>query len=293
MDRSLRFSRLALASFFCLVAFATGCTKFEVLNATVPSWGYVRTKNLAYGNLPRQKLDVYRPKNVAVDAKPGARVVIFFYGGDWQAGQKGDYRFVGQALASKGFIAVLPDYRLYPEAAFPRFVEDGALVVRWVRDNITDFGGDPGRIYLMGHSAGAHIAALLTLDEHYLKAVGLDGGAVSATAALSGPYDFIPGDSDRAVFGMKVGDSASQEIEPLHFADGHGAPMLLIHGLRDDIVHPDNAVKLAAAIEGAGGQVRCVIHPNLGHAGVALSLAWSFRWLAPVLHDSVVFFEQH
>lgn len=293
MDRSLRFLRYFLASFLFLAAFAGGCTKFQALNATVPSWGYVRTNNLTYGKLARQKLDVYRPGKIAPNAEPGSRVVIFFYGGDWQAGQKGDYRFVGEALASKGFVAVLPDYRLYPEAAFPRFIEDGALAVRWVHDHIADFGGDPGRIYLMGHSAGAHIAALLTLDEHYLKAVGLDGGAIRATAALSGPYDFVPGDSDRAVFGMKVGDSISQEIEPLHFADGHGAPMLLVHGLRDDIVHPDNAVKLAAAIERTGGQVRCVFYPNLGHAGVALSLAWSFRWLAPVLRDSAVFFQQH
>jgi len=147
-----------------------GCTKFDVLNATVPPLGYCRTSGLAYGESPRQKLDVYEPSQKLDRAAP---VVVFFYGGSWQFGERRNYRFVGQALADHGIVAVLPDYRLYPEVTFPGFVEDGAKAVRWTHDNIARFGGDPSRVFLMGHSAGAHIATLLALDEHYLKDVGL------------------------------------------------------------------------------------------------------------------------
>jgi acetyl esterase/lipase len=126
--------------FFLLILIASpGCTRFDLLNATVPSCSYTCTRDIAYGDQPRQKLDVYRPKHAAVPAA----VVVFFYGGDWQTGGKGDYSFAAEALTSRGFVAVLPDYRLYPVVRFPAFVKDGASAVRWVRDNISGFGGDP------------------------------------------------------------------------------------------------------------------------------------------------------
>ncbi|MDB5301843.1 MAG: hypothetical protein JWO87_3506 [Phycisphaerales bacterium] len=268
----------------------TGCTKFDALNATVGSCGYVRTADLAYGNQPRQKLDVYRPRH----AGQGSSVVIFFYGGDWQTGQKRDYAFVGEALSSRGFVAVLPDYRLYPQVTFPAFVEDGAAAVRWVHDNAGQFGGDPKHIYLMGHSAGAHIAALITLDAHYLKDVGLDRNVIRGTAVLSGPYDFVPPPEDRGPFGMGREDTKPDpKIEPTHFVDGHAPPMLLVQGLKDTTVGPENVARLAAAIRQAGGQVECIDYPDRAHVGVVLALAWPFRWLAPVLNDTAGFFRRH
>ena len=144
---SWRFSWVALLGLLSLSNM--GCTGFDLLNAPISSCGYTRTANIPYGSISRQKLDVYRPRSGA-----DGRVVIFFYGGEWNAGQKADYRFAAEALTSKGFIAVLPDYRLYPQVTFPRFVEDGALAVRWTRDHISQFGGNPNHIYLMGHSAG-------------------------------------------------------------------------------------------------------------------------------------------
>jgi acetyl esterase/lipase len=268
----------------------TGCTRFDLLNATIPFWGYSVTKDLKYGDLPRQKLDVYRPHNAA----SAAPVVIFFYGGDWQTGEKSGYRFVADALTSRGFVAVLPDYRLYPSVTFPAFVEDGAKAIRWTHDNISNYGGDPQRIYLMGHSAGAHIAALLTLDAHYLKDVGLDRSAIRATAALSGPYDFVPSPDDRPPFGMSRDDTTPDpRIEPIHFVDGREPPMLLVHGLRDQTVNPDNATKLAARITQAGGEVRYIAYPKADHVAVVLALAFPFRWLAPVLDDVMTFFYQH
>jgi len=277
---------LVLAAAFWL----TGCNGLQVLNATVSHRGYTRTADISYGADPRQKLDVYLPKKAA----PSAKVVIFFYGGSWRTGSKKDYRFVAQALTSRGFITVLPDYRLYPAVTFPAFVEDGASAVRWVRDNISTYGGDTNHIYLMGHSAGAHIAALLTLDTRYLGTVGLDRSVIRATATLSGPYDFTPNPRDRPVFGMATNQTAiDPDIEPITFVDGKEPPMLLVQGLRDKTVAPENAVDLAARIREAGGEVEYITYPKRGHAAVVVALARPYRWLAPVLEDVTDYFDRH
>ena len=294
-----------------------GCSRYELLDATIPSCGYVRTADVSYGPLPRQKLDVYRPTGAS--AATPAPVVVFFYGGGWQEGEKANYRFVAQALTSRGFVAVLPDYRLYPEATFPAFVEDAAQAVRWAVDHAADIGGAGGRgVYLMGHSAGAHIVALLTLDEHYLLDVGLDRtAAVRATAALSGPYEFDPGPGYREVFGgaatgppAGAADRAANwaaatnpagsgeptpadpRSQPIHFADGRAPPMLLVHGLADDVVDPANADRLAERIRRKGGAVRTALYPGKDHVAVVLGFAWPFRRLAPTLDDVTAFFRE-
>jgi acetyl esterase/lipase len=282
-------SAIIFLLFIGAIILFTGCTSFQLLNSTVPKWGYVATLNVAYGSDARQKLDVYRPKKSA-----SGKVVIFFYGGSWRTGSKTDYRFVAEALTSRGFIAVLPDYRVYPEVTFPKFVEDGASSVRWVQDNISKFGGDTNQIYLMGHSAGSHIAALLTLDAHYLKDVGLNQNVIRATAGLSGPYDFIPNPWDRPVFGLATNDTyINPQIEPIHFVDGKEPPMLLVQGLCDKIVAPSNATNLAARIRESGGQVQTIFYPGRGHKTVALALASKFHWLAPVLDDVTDYFNRH
>lgn len=272
------------------VFWLTGCTELQLLNATVSHRGYVRTVNIPYGNDPRQKLDVYLPRKMASPA----RVVVFFYGGSWRDGSKTDYRFVGQALTSRGFIVVLPDYRLYPAVTFPAFVEDGAVAVRWVRDNISTYGGDTNHIYLMGHSAGSHIAALLTLDSHYLKAVGLNRNVIRATATLSGPYDFTLNPRDRPVFGKATNDTTiDPNFEPITFVDGKEPPMLLVQGLRDKIVAPSNAINLAARIREAGGSVEYISYPKRGHGAVVVALVWPYQWLAPMLDNVTDYFNRH
>ena len=279
---------LAVNCLLCILPLA-GCTRFQLLDATIPSCGYTRLTDVPYGPNVRQKLDVYRSKH----GVPAAPVVVFFYGGEWKAGSKANYRFVAEALTSRGFVAVLPDYRLYPEVTFPAFVEDGARAIRWAHDNASRFGGDPQRLYLMGHSAGAHIAALLTLDERYLKAVGLDRSAVRATAGLSGPYDINPSPDDRPVFNLPPGNSPPDpRINPVNFVDGHEPPMLLVQGQRDRLVQPAQAEELASRIRQAGGEVQLIEFP-IGHGETVLSLALPFRWLAPVLRETTVFFRQH
>jgi len=272
-----------------VILLVSGCTRFDLLNATIPAGCSTRSLDIPYGPDPRQKLDIYRPAS----PDPAKGIVVFFYGGDWQNGNKHDYRFVGKALASRGFIAVLPDYRLYPQVTFPTFVDDGALAVRWTHEHAAKFGGDPRQLFLMGHSAGAHIAALLTLDKRYLESQGLSTTIIRATAGLSGPYDFVPSKEDRPVFGMAENDDTPPpDIEPIHFVDGHAPPMLLVQGCKDTVVNPKNTTQLAARIRQAGGDVCVVEYPSRGHEGVVLSIAWSFRWLAPTLDDVTRYFRE-
>ena len=277
----------------CAVLFTAtfqGCTKFQALNATVTHGGYSVARDIPFGDTPRLKLDVYRPR----PGKGNGGIVVFFYGGSWTSGEKSDYRFAAQALVSRGFVAVLPNYRIYPEVQFPTFVEDGARAFRWVHDHAVEIGGNPKRIYLMGHSAGAHIVALLTLDPRYLKGVGLDRSAIRATAALSGPYDFVPGPDERPVFGLSVTNPKPYpEMEPINFVDGHEPPMLLIHGLIDKTVSSKNSDELAEKIRAKGGEVQEIVYPKRAHVGVVLSLAAPFRWLAPTLDDVTKFFNRY
>jgi acetyl esterase/lipase len=270
------------------VAGVGACSPIDFLNRRVPDEAYRVTRDVPYGSLSRQRLDVYSPPA----AEGPLPVVVFFYGGWWQAGEKADDRFVADALVSRGLVAVLPDYRIYPEARFPDFVEDGARAVAWTRENVAAYGGDPARIYLMGHSAGAHIAAMLTLDPHYLRALGLERSSIRGTIGLAGPYDFLPFHSDnvRILMGPPEGWPATQ---PINFVDGREPPMLLLHGGWDTSVGVDNTRRLAARIRSRGGEVEEIVYSRVGHQGVVGAMARPLRWVAPVLDDVQRFIAWH
>jgi acetyl esterase/lipase len=224
-------------------------------------------------------LDVYVPDRTN-DQAGSLPVIVFFYGGRWEQGSKKSYRFVGSQLASRGFVTVLPDYRLYPDVRFPEFVEDAAAAVAWTFDHVRDHGGDPGRVFVMGHSAGAHIASLVHYDERYLERTGAER-ATCGFVGLSGPYDFLPlvAPDIQDIFPTAVRDDS----QPVAFVDGAEGPALLVHGMRDDTVEPRNAASLAEAVARAGGQAEVELYDDRGHVGVLLSLAPPFRFLAPTL----------
>jgi acetyl esterase/lipase len=259
-----------------------------LLNRALPSAGTRVSRDVAYGELPRQRLDVYR----GADARDPAPVVVFFYGGSWQGGDKTDYLFIADAFTAEGFLTVVPDYRVYPSVKFPAFVEDGAQVVRWARDHVAEFGGDPARIYLIGHSAGAHIAVLLALDERYLEQAGVDRSAIRAVVGMAGPYDFLPFSSEtlRTLFGPSDGWPTTQ---PINFVDGRGAPLLLLAGAWDTTVSAGNTRRLTARICANGGVARAIIYPYLGHATILGALSRPLRGIAPVLRDTVAFLKEH
>lgn len=279
----------ALASFACLVLGAvgmSGCSPLGLFDAIGPRDGGGRQvlRNQPFGTNPRQRLDVYAPD----DLPEPAPVVVFFYGGSWSSGAKEDYAFVGHALAAQGFVTVLPDYRLHPEVAFPGFLEDGAAAVAWVHANIARFGGDASRIVLAGHSAGAYNAVMLGLDPRYLRAAGVDPKVVRAVAGLSGPYDFLPLDTDTTVtvFGQAPDKTATQ---PVAFAGPHSPPAFLATGEADTVVRPRNTQSLAAKLRAANIPVQERIYPGLDHTDTLLALSVTFRSKAPELAEMAAF----
>jgi acetyl esterase/lipase len=278
-----RFSA-ALLSFLA----AAGCSPARLLDAVVPNGGYRLLENQPYAAGPRHSMDLYLPDT----ATPGSLfpVVVFFYGGNWRTGDKGIYRFVGQALASRGIAVAIPDYRLYPEVRFPGFIEDAAQAVAWLHRHAREFGLDPDGLFLMGHSAGAYSAAMVSLDERWLAAAGLDARtAVRGMIGLAGPYDFLPlGQDTRDVLGT-VGDA---ETQPINYVDGREAPMLLITGLDDTTVRPRNTTSLAEAIRRQGGRAETRLYEKVGHVGLVTAMAAPFRTIAPVLNDVITFIDR-
>jgi acetyl esterase/lipase len=262
------------------IASLPGCASAVFVAANVPTeFAHVeRQVNLAYGTDQRQKLDVYMPR-MAVN-RP---VVIFWYGGSWQKGNKSDYRFVGTALAKLGFVAVLPDYRLYPQVTFPAFDEDGARAVAWVEQHVQEFGGDPRRIVLMGHSAGAHTAAFLALNHAFLEKFGASSANIVGLVGLSGPYVLVP-DSEalRSAFAAPFSE---KDWQPIRFVDSHAPPALLLHGLGDKEVLPQETIELQGALLQQHVRVQMHLFPHRGHADTLAPFAVLVRWRTPVVDE--------
>jgi acetyl esterase/lipase len=270
-----------------------GCTPAGLLNGISRLSGdraRLAVNGAAYGSELRQKLDVWVPAG----KQGGERlpVVIFFYGGGWVAGDRGDYGFAGRAFAAREFIAIVPDYRLVPGVRFPAFVQDGALAVKWARDHAADYGGDPSRITLAGHSAGSYIGAMLALDRHYLSDVGVDPDIIRATALLSGPYDFYPFTERRGRDALGQWPNP-RETQPISFARKDAPPMLLMHGTADEVVRPHNSEALAARLRQLGAPVELKLYPGKSHIDTVKSLSPPFRGSTPALADSVAFLKEH
>jgi acetyl esterase/lipase len=266
----------ALSALLLSTALA-GCSGQQVLNALTPSSGYAFDPGVVYDAGHHLSLDVYAPQGAQ-----GRPVVVFFYGGRWEDGAPADFRFVGQALASQGFVAVLPDYRHYPAVKFPDFVQDAARAVRWTQLQIARYGGDPAQLFVMGHSSGAHLAALLALDPEYLEREGGDRRQLKGMIGLAGPYDFLPLTAPdlRDMFGPPERFAQSQ---PIAFADADAPPLLLLHGADDDNVGVHNTRNLAAAVTRAGGSAETVIYEHLSHPWIVAVLAAPLRGRADVL----------
>lgn len=263
---------------------ASRCSPAGILNALSPD--RLVANSIAYGSGPRRSLDVYAPADAAgSDAYP---TVVFLYGGSWDSGHKAMYRFVGGALAALGFVVVIPDYRLYPEVRYPDFLDDCAEAIAWTRRNINRFGAATTPPFVMGHSAGAYNAAMLTLDPRWLRRAGLSPQTdLRGMVGLAGPYDFVPDTEElRQVFAPGQPPHSTQ---PIAYVDGRNPPMLLLAGSADTTVRPANTMRLAARIRQAGGAVEERIYPGIDHLEILGAFAGPLRFLAPSLRDSARF----
>jgi acetyl esterase/lipase len=256
----------------------TGCSPANLLGWVQPAAPGGETRHIAYAPGPRHALDIYLP---AASGEPPP-VVVFFYGGGWKSGDRASYRFVGRSLAACGAITVIPDYRVWPDTGFPGFLQDAAAAVVVAREEAVRRGGDPSRLFLMGHSAGAYIAAMLALDPEWLGGMPLSG-----VVGLAGPYDFLP-----------LNDPVLEQIfapvgprtQPITFAANARAPLLLLAGAEDTTVRPANSTRLAERVRETGGQANTIIYPGIGHVGLLGAFAAPLRFLAPARDDVCRFF---
>jgi acetyl esterase/lipase len=255
----------------------------DIVNKTISTVGLRVIRNIPFGRHMRQKLDIYTPaslgplfanRGIPVEPLP---VIVFFYGGSWQWGERRDYQFVAASLAKRGFVVVVPDYRLHPEVKFPVFLEDGAAAVAWVFKNIPTYGGDTGALFMMGHSAGAYNAVMLALDGSYLDRSGIDAARIAGVIGLAGPYDFLPS-HDPVIAEIFSGPAEEKTTQPVSFVREGAPPALLLHGGRDKKVLPRNTAVLAARLREAGSAVETRISPKLGHTGILLASLPHFAW---------------
>ena len=241
--------------------------------------------DVAYGSDPRQKLDIYAPAEATGEFRP---LLVFFHGGGWYKGNRESYGFAGRAYAAQGFVVAVPSYRLVPDHIFPDFLEDGAAAVAKARSLAARYGADPDRIVLAGHSAGAHIAAMIALDPEYLAASGVPMTAIKGVAGLSGPYNFLPLDKESSINAM--GKARPAEItQPIHYVSATSPPMLLITGSADTTVKPHNAYDLAKALKAAGRDGEVKDYPGLDHEDIIMALSRPFRSKGRILSDSAAF----
>lgn len=257
--------RRLLVSLLLLVA-ALGCSPRQIAERAALYDRVVRVADIPFDTGARQRLDVYRERRVPSNAP----VVVFIYPGRWKYGSKRDYLLIGNALARRGWVVVIPDYRLYPDVRYPAWVEDGATAVRWTRDSIAKFGGDPANIVVIGHSAGAHTVAMLALDDHFLRGAGVPAGAIRGFVSIAGPVDTTWTDPD--VQDLMGPSERWPATYPYNFIGGDEPPLLLLHGAGDVVVSAANSNRLAERVRARGGCARANVYPRIGHVKIALEL---------------------
>jgi acetyl esterase/lipase len=271
---------LRLITVAALGILLAGCSPLQLLNQTSTDRHYERSADIAYGPESRHLLDVYRPRQ-PLDARP---LVVFFYGGAWRSGAKENYEFVASALTDAGITVVIPDYRLFPDVAFPAFVEDAAAAVSWAVRNADELGVSTDAVFLMGHSAGAHIASLVALDSSYLSKHPDPQVSIRAWIGLSGPYDFLP--IDRGFLLDVFPEPAREQSQPVNYVTADAPPALLIHGTGDKTVRIENSQSLADRLHEEGVAARLTAYEGVGHVSVMLALAPTLDFLADTLQDS-------
>lgn len=280
--------RQILARLAAAISTVTLWSGAALLNVAASGGGHRVRRDVPYGADPDQRLDIYVPH--APWSGAGARpTVVFVHGGSWESGDKGLYRFVAEALTSRGWVAVIPDYRKYPRARWPLFMEDGADALSWVADHVAEWGGDRARLIAMGHSAGAHIVALLALDTRFLARAS-QPVRLAGVVGLSGPYDFLP-ITDPTVQQVFAPASDLDQTQPIRFAHAGAPPMLLLHGERDETVLPRNAVNLAACLRAVGAVAHVRLYPGLDHVRTLVALGRPYRLRSPLLDDIAGFID--
>lgn len=263
---------------------------FAGLNATDKRKGIEQKLNIVFDAEHQLALDVYIPARVE-----HAPVIVFFYGGDWARGERAWYRFVGTALAAQGVAVVIPDYRKVPQVALSGFMHDAANAVSWTREHAREFGGSPDDIFVMGHSAGGQIAALLATDPDWLGAHDMRPRNLAGLIGLAGCYDFVPIPEGEKEMLLAFGTTPDEQRrgQPVSHVHGTEPPMLLLQGANDHEVEPANAISLTHAMQAQHQDVTLKIYPGVGHEALLFALSRPMHGEAPTQEDVLAFIHAH
>lgn len=259
-----------------------------LLNLTVPSDGYTVVKDIPYGPHARHKLDIYIPDTQDTQKT----VLVFFYGGSWQWGDKNDYHFVGQAFAAEGYVTILADYRLYPEVSFPAFIDDAAAATVWIHNNIAKYNGNPDRIFVAGHSAGGYLAMMLAANTTYMEKAGGRTDWIKGAVGIAGPYDFLPL-TDPDIIALFSTAPQEEDTQPITFVRTNMPPAFMATGVDDETVFPKNSINMAAQMQALGNDVTLRLYPGINHYTIALSMAHYFQSRSPLMQDIASFIAKH
>jgi acetyl esterase/lipase len=289
---SIRKRRGALVPLLGTLAAAalSACSPIKLLDRLVPDDTYRFQGGVPYASAPRQLLDVYQPLAAALPAEGERPLVVFFFGGAWTSGDRASYRFLGEALAARGAVVVVPDFGLSPRHTYPVFVRDSALAVKWALDNAARLGADPKRVYVMGHSSGAYNAAMVALDARWLAEVGTRPGQLAGWIGMAGPYDFLPIGDPKVRIAFHWPDTP-RDSQPIAHVGPTSPRALLLAAAKDDLVYPErNTLRMAEALRAAGVPVTVHLYDNLSHVTLMGAFARPLQWLGgPVLPPVVDF----
>lgn len=224
---------------------------------------------------PAHTLDLYRPPK---QDQP-LPVLVHIHGGGWEMGDKKLMKSTGLFYASQGVLFITPNYRLSPKAKHPAHAEDCAAAVAWAFQHAAEFGGDKGRIFLSGHSAGAHLAALLGTDPAYLQKYGLKPGDLAGVIPVdTASFDLTAADNEKLVKKfVKTSFGEDQQVlrsaSPLHhIAATQRYPAFLIFNTTNRAAAAEGGKQFAAALKSAGGHVRFVPVDHHTHGEMAAGM---------------------
>ncbi len=258
------------------------CAPVSILNGITPASTFEKTKNVSYGDSSSgEVLDIYRSEKPKADAP----VLMFVHGGSWDSGNKDMYKFLAEGFTKSGYDIVLPNYRLYPDAKFPNFLEDNAKAVAHTSKAF------PGRsIVLMGHSAGGYNVLMLGLRDEYLKAAGVDlCASVAGIVGLAAPTGIVPLKSERLI--EIFPDRFTGDDAALNNVSAPAPALFLGHGESDTSVYPQNSEALAEKVIARGGKATLKIYPGQSHTDVVKLLSRHFDDDATLKEDVVEFID--
>lgn len=251
--------RLVLRAFKVLpLVLLGGCSALQVVNSVSKIYTVDVKENIAFGEDSKLKYDLYLPDSASEEFE-NTPVIVFFYGGSWNRGDKSEYEFVGRRLASMGYIAAIPNYRLYPEVKYPAFLEDGASSIAHLKKELAKSeykDRKPSQQFIMmGHSAGAYNAAMLALDSRWLEAVGLTHQThIQGFIGLAGAYNIYP-INDVEVRPVFEHPNYPPKSQPIDYTAKGAAPSLILTPETDTLVSIErNSEALHNALKSAGNQ---------------------------------------